>query len=157
MEKRELGDYAYINDFLFVVVRPYGDKKGSFLYCSGVNTTKFYPITKDRHGIASNPAFRGLQLLKQDIRAKAIAVQAHTASTKGVLCAGLGTGEGAWYTEGLIIDNAPDSFPSDIIEFAVLNLINRIMTLCLPACPLLDKLPESTELQKLLESQIKGE
>ena len=156
MEKRELGNYAYINDFLFVVIRPNSDKKGSFLYCSGVNTTKFYPITRDRHGIASNPAFRGLQLLKQDIRAKAIAVQAHTASVKGVLCAGLGTAEGAWYTEGLIIDNAPDSFPSDIMEFAVLNIINRILTLCLPACSLLDKLPEPAELQKFLESQAQG-
>lgn len=155
MENKEPGKYAYINDFLFVVIRPHNGRKGSFLYCSGVNTTKFYPITKDRHGIASNPAFRGLQLLKQDVRAKAIAVQAHTSSVEGVRCAGFGTTEDAWYTEGLFIDNAPDSFPSDILEFAVLNLVNRILTLCLPDYPLLVKLPEPAELQKMLKSQIK--
>jgi hypothetical protein len=56
--------YDYINGFMYFVIRP--DKSrgdGTFIYCSGVNLFRFLLITKGRHGLGSNPAMRGLQLV----------------------------------------------------------------------------------------------
>ena len=47
--------HEYINDFLYFVLRS-DEKRGpnTLLYCSGVNVSRFSPITKGRHGIGSN-------------------------------------------------------------------------------------------------------
>jgi hypothetical protein len=159
MEKKEYGSHAYMNDFLFVIIKPYANTKGSFIYCAGANTTRFYPITRDRHGIASNPVFRGVQQLKQDVQAVAISKGAATTSVQSSHCAGIvpKSDADAWYTEAFVVENAADSFPSETLEFAVMGLIKRVMFLCLPDYPVPSQLPDAQELQKMFDSIIQRE
>ncbi len=61
--------YEYKNDFLYFVIRPEESRGETILiYCSGVNVSLFYPVTKGRHGRGSHPAMRGLQLVNHGVR-----------------------------------------------------------------------------------------
>jgi hypothetical protein len=143
----------YINDFLYLVVKPAksrGDR--TLLYCSGINYDRFYPITKGRHRACANPAMRGLQLSNFAIRALAISKGAVPKAIKENICAGTAPKKDSWYTERLLIENAYDSLPDEIIELGVLTLMKKFTnSLRLEEAPL-ETLPSPNELQNFLAS-----
>lgn len=144
--------YEYINNFLFFVIKPdLSGRTGSYVYCSGVDLFLFLPITKGRHGQASNPAMRGLQLVSVGIKDMALSRGATIKRIKAG-CAGIAPSNGGWYTEQLLIENAEQSFPEEVISYAVINLVKKIIK----ACTFPDKAPEALlqpdELQEFLES-----
>jgi hypothetical protein len=146
--------YEYINDFLFFVIRPdEGRGKGTFIYCSGVNISRFLPVTKGRHGRGSNPAMRGLQEINHGIRSLALSKGAVPKSMRGNDCAGIAPTKDTWTTELLLIENADDSLPQEIIDYAVVNLIRKIVNACMlyDANPP-DRLIEPKDLQEFIES-----
>lgn len=144
--------YEYINDFLyFVIRRDMSRGKDIYLYCSGVNIDRFHPVTSGRHGIGSNPALRGLQLVNHGVRALALSKGATPKRVRGNDCAGIAPTRDNWYTEVLGIENAPGSLPGEVIDYAVLNLLKKIFKACMLELQLPDTLPKAGELQELLE------
>lgn len=146
--------YAYINDFLFFVVRPDENRvKEALLCCSGVNIELFSPLTKGRHGLSSNPAIRGLQIIKHGISALALSKGATPKTIRGNDCAGIAPTKDTWYTELLLIENAPESFPDEIIKYGVISLLESVFKACRLELHLPDKLLEPDELQEFIEIQ----
>jgi len=144
----------YVNDFFYFVLRP-NEQRGPnvLLYCSGVNVSRFSPITRGRHGIGSNPSVRGLQLVNHGVRALALSKGAVPKALRGRECAGLAPTEDTWYTELLLIENAAESFPDEMIGYCVINLLRKIFNACMLEVPLPGELPGPRELQVFLEEQ----
>lgn len=144
--------YAYINDFFYFVLKP--DQTGGksrYVYCSGVDLSRFLPITKGRHRPMSNPAMRGLQLVNLGVRALALAQGATPRQLRGDFCSGIVPQKDGWYKELLLIENAPDSFPSDVINYCVTELLKKIDRACMLGAHLPDRLLQPDELQLFLE------
>ncbi|NOZ69365.1 MAG: hypothetical protein GXP46_09020 [Deferribacteres bacterium] len=139
----------YINDFLYFVTRPGGDRgEGALLYCSGVNLSRFLPITKGRHRAMSNPAMRGLQLVNLGVREMALSAGATPKAVRGGdRGAEIAHTEGIWYKETLLIEDAPASFHSEIIAYCVPELLRKIDRALMLGAALPDKLLEPRELQ----------
>jgi len=113
----------YITDAVFFVVIPVG--KG-VSYCSGVNISRFLPVTRGRHKAMSNPAVRGLQLVNLEIRSLAIQSGATTHTLTLNECMGIAPTDDIWYTESILIENPPVGFEKRIIEYGVVNLLKKI-------------------------------
>jgi hypothetical protein len=146
--------HEYINDYFYFVVRPHQEGGGkTLLYCSGVNVSRFSPITKGRHGIGSNPSLRGLQLVNHGVRALALSRGATPKALRGKDCAGLAPTEDTWYTELLLIEDAAESFPDEMIAYCVTNLLRKIFHACMLDVPLPGNLPEPDEMKVFLDAQ----
>ncbi len=144
--------YEYRNDFLYFVVRPDESRdEGMLIYCSGVNVDRFSPVTKGRHGIGSNPSVRGLQLVNHGVRSLALAQGATPRALRRNDCAGIAPATDTWYTERLLIENAPRSFPDEMIRYCVLNLLKKIFNASMREVRLPEKLLSPAELQEFLE------
>jgi hypothetical protein len=144
----------YINEFLYFVLRQgTGSKpKDSFIYCSGVNIDRFMPITKGRHRPMSNPAIRGLQLVNLGVRDLALTKGAVPIALRGNECAGIVPSKDQWYKELLLIEKVPDSFPSEIINYCVINLLKKIVNSCLLSV----KPPETVFIPEELQAYIEN-
>ncbi len=145
--------YEYINEFLYFVVRPHKNReKRSLLYCSGVNIVRFLPITKGRHRPMSNPAMRGLQLVNIEVRAMALASGATPKALRENECVGIAPTKDSWYTERLLIENAPESLPDEIITYGPINLLKKINKAILLGAKLPEELLKPDELQMFIEN-----
>lgn len=140
----------YRNDFLYFVITPL---KRGFLYCAGVNVTGFTPITKGRHGQGSNPVVRGLQLIRVGIMDMVLS-EGGRSKRCNMECAGLAPAMDTWYTEGLIVEDVPETFPAEAIRYSVINLMKKIAN----ALRLEDRMPEDLlepeELQEFIKKLI---
>ena len=144
--------YEYINDFLFFVIKPdQGMGDGSYVYCSGADLFSFLPITKGRHGLDSNPAMRGLQQVNIDVREMALSRETTIKPVSGD-CAGIAHTSGGWYSERLLIENAPASFPEEVISYGVINLVKKIVKASTLPDVAPDTMLQPNELQVFLES-----
>lgn len=144
--------YEYINDFLFFQIKPDpGWSAGSYIYCSGADLFRFLPITKGRHGLDSNPAMRGLQLVNIGVRELALSKGAAIKPSRGG-CTGIARGNGGWYSERLLIEKAPASFPEEVINYCVINLVKKIIKACTFPDIAPEMLLQPDELQVFLES-----
>ncbi len=144
--------YEYINDFLFFVIKPDQSRDdSSYIYCSGADLFRFLPITKGRHGLDSNPAMRGLQLVNIGVREMARAREVTIKRISGD-CSGIARTSGGWYSERLLIENAPASFPEDVITYGVVNLVKKIIK----ACTLPDVAPDTMLQPEELQAFIEG-
>ena len=144
----------YINDFLYFVIRPDIDKgKDVLIYCSGVNVSRFTPITRGRHGIGSSPVVRGLQLVNLGVRDLALSRGATPKALRGDECEGIVPTKDTWYTERLLIENAQESFPDEMLHYCVNNLPKKIFKASMRELQLPDAFPEADELQALIETQ----
>ncbi len=115
----------YINDFMYFVIKPLEGKK--HIYCSGVNLTKFSPITKGRHRLGQNPAVKGLQTLNNDIRAILIENNATPETIKNLSCLQFKPlKEDLWYTESFLIHNYTEELSKKISEFAPKELLKKM-------------------------------
>lgn len=115
----------YINDFMYFVIRPVDEKR--HIYCSGVNLTKFSPITKGRHRLGQNPAAKGLQTLNNDIRAIVIENNATPETIKNLFCQQIKPlKEDLWYTESFLINNYSYELGEKIKNFAPSELIRKM-------------------------------
>lgn len=143
--------HEYINDFLYFVVKRAAGP-GAFVLCSGVNLFRFLPLTKGRHGLGSNPALRGLQLVNHGVRDLALSKGATTRTFTGADCAGIAPTPESWYTQRLLIENAPEGFADEVVSYGVVNIVKKILNACMltDARPP-DRLRPPEELQALIE------
>lgn len=147
--------YEYINDFLYFVIKPDGKGRGNnaFFYCSGVNISRFLPITKGRHRLGQNPAEKGLQSVNLGVRSLALSHRATPRTIRGNDCAGIAPAKNdLWYSDLLLIENAPESLPDEIINYAVVNLLKKIFLACMMEEKMPDNLLNPDELQTFLEA-----
>lgn len=145
--------YEYINDFMYFAFRPDENRgQGTFIYCSGVELFRFLPITKGRHRPMSNPVMRGLQLVNLDARAMALSKGATPKAIKGEHCPGIVPPSNGWYKEMLLIENASDSLPDEIISHCVVHLLKKTFrAMGMMEMELPDKLLKPDELQVFIE------
>ena len=142
----------YKNDFLHFIISPYkGGENNTLLYCSAVDLYRFLPITKGRHRPMSNPVMRGLQLVNLGVRALALKKGATPKALKTNECAGILPVREGLYKERLLIENAPESLPQDIINFCIPDLFSKISNSSLLDCNLPGALPEPHRLQEFIE------
>lgn len=146
-------EFAFRNDYLYFVVRPAPERgTEAWIYCSGVNVTRFSTLTRGLHGLSSNPVIRGLQLLKHSVSRLAISRGARPRLIRGRDCAGMAPTPETWYSEILLIENAPPSLPDEIITFCQKDLIERIIMNCCPGIKQPDRALSSEELQIFITS-----
>ncbi len=145
--------YEYINSFLYFVFRPDESRnKGTFVYCTGVDLFRFMPITKGRHRPMSNPVMRGLQLVNLDARAIALSRGATPKAIKGEHCTGIIPPGNGWYKEMLLIENASDSLPDEIISHCVIHLLKKTFkAMGMTEIQLPEQLISPNELQAFIE------
>jgi hypothetical protein len=144
--------HEYRNDFLYFVIGPDERRsKGVSVYCSGVNITRFLPITKGRHRLGLNPVVKGLQLVNLGVRALALSQGATPKAARGNDCAGIASPNDLWYSELLLIENAPEPFPDDMISYCVINLLRKIFKAIMLDPQLPDTLLKPDELQVVIE------
>jgi len=143
----------YINDFLYFVITPDQENNNGDIICSsGVNVTRFTPITKGRHNPMSNPAIRGLQLTQYDIMALAREKGTVAKPKRGYREKGLPPTDERWCSECITIKNPPASFPEELIKHCVIELLNKINLASSRGAKMPDKLPGPDELQQFLEA-----
>lgn len=144
----------YINNFLYFVVRPNEDRgEMTYVYCSGVNASRFRPLTEGRHGIGSNPSVRGLQLVNHEVKALALERGATLGALKTGDCSGIVMPtEDIWVTDRMLIENAPSSFPSEVINYCVINLIRKIIKAGMIDAKAPDTLLAPADLQAYIDS-----
>ncbi len=144
--------YEYINEFLYITLKPDDSRgKDTLVYCSGVNINRFLPMSKG-HRSAANPSIRGLQTLNHEVRAFILSKGATPKTIQGDGCLGIAPTKDRWYAELLLIENVPESFPDEMINFFVINLIKKIFYVCLPKVKAPDELLKPDELQVYLEN-----
>ena len=144
--------FQYANDFLYFLLRPERSRvENAMMYCSGVNVSRFGPITRGRHGIGANPSVRGLQLVNLGVRDLVLAKGATPKAIRGDVCVGIAPTTDTWYTEALLIENALGSFLDGLIDYAVINLPLKIFNASMLYPPLPDKLLKPDELQGFLD------
>ena len=124
-QKRE-----YINEFLYFIVKPVEGSDGTFIYYSGVSISGFIPITKQRHGLCANPAFRGLQLTNMGVRELAKSKGVSIKDYNGTESSGVALAQDTWYSERILIEGALESFPEEVISYGAVNLVKRIVDAC---------------------------
>jgi hypothetical protein len=100
----------------------------------------------------SNPAMRGLQLVNLGVRALALSKGATPKAIRENDCAGIAPTKDNWHTERLLIENAPESFPDDTINYCVIELLKKIDKAIMLGAKLPDKLLKPDELQVFIEA-----
>ena len=155
MKKRErISSYEYKNDYLYIVIRQAPEEgPKAYVYCCGINISRFDPICWGKAGICSNPAFKGLQLLRADVSSFALKHGLRTKNAEHIPCAAMTPKGDGWYRENpLLLVQASPKAVQDILEFSVRDLVQTVLTVCAPDAKLPARLPNPPELQKYLES-----
>jgi hypothetical protein len=148
--------YEYKNDYLYIVIRQAPEQgPKAYVYCCGINISRFDPICWGKAGICSNPAFKGLQLLRADVSAFALKLGVPTKNAEHINCGPITPprkGDG-WYRENtLLIEQASPKAVQEIMDFSVMDLVKTILLVCAPDAKLPAKLPNPPAMQKFLES-----
>jgi hypothetical protein len=147
--------YEYKNDYLYIVIRQAPEQgPKAYVYCCGINISRFDPICWGKAGICSNPAFKGLQLLRADVSAFALKLGVHTKNAEHINCGPITPRKGdGWYRENtLLIEQASPKAIQEILDFSVMDLVKTILLVCAPDAKLPARLPNPPAMQKFLES-----
>ncbi|KAF0185791.1 MAG: hypothetical protein FD164_52 [Nitrospirae bacterium] len=134
-----MNTFKYMNRFMYFIV---SEVDASWLYCSGVSLSQFLPITRGRHGLASNPAMRGLQLSDLRMRQQLHESGAQTKNVKGNPCDILVPKSGDWYRQLLFIDNAAEDLVREVAAAGPARLVTSIFS----ACRVQDSIPLSASI-----------
>lgn len=150
-EKEKVREIQYKNNYLYFIIRSIDDKV--CLYCSGVNISRFFPLTTGRHRLGQNPVEKGLQSVNYGVRALLISRGAIIKSTKENLCADLiNKGNDLWYTESFKIEDCYFDMANEAISYAVLGLLKKIFTALMLDEKIPERLPEPSQMEYYLEN-----
>lgn len=145
-------DRAYRNDFLYFALFPDTSRgEETVIYCSGVSTTRFLPITKGRHRLGLNPAVKGLQLVNIGVRALALSRGAIPKTERGNDCSHFVNPSEVWYSEVLSIRNTGHLLFDEVIEYCVTHILRKIFKAIMLEPDLPETLLRPEDLQTLLE------
>ncbi|MBI5143342.1 MAG: hypothetical protein HZA20_14300 [Nitrospirae bacterium] len=144
--------FDFRNEYLYVIFRV-TDGNSPVIYCAGVNIRRFKPLTFGRHGNASNPAHRGVQLLRMNVVVPA-AIEAggrvvlHPYEQSGDVPRGE-----SWFRECFAIHGVGEEFVDGIFPQCVHKFVRMILGVCFPSLEVPDdKLSDPVALQAFLDS-----
>lgn len=142
----------YKNDFFSIAITGSELHPGSYVFCSGLSIPKFDPLCWGKAGICSNPAFKGLQLLRADVSAFALKRGIVTKNTEHP-CGDTGSHGDGWYQENaLLIEDASPDAVQEILEFSVNDLVQTVLTACNPDIKVPAGFLDPEAMQRFLES-----
>jgi len=144
----------YKNAFLYIVIREEpGAGPGTYLFHCGINTRWFCRLAWKKAGICSNPAFRGIQLLRTHVSAFAAKQGMVADKAEDVDLFSLAPrGDGWWNENPLRIEGAASEGLRGILEFSVMDLVKTVLAVCVPDVQVPEAFLDEASMQKFLES-----
>ncbi len=144
----------YRNAFLYIAVREEpGAGPGSYVFFSGINTKWFCRLAWKKAGICSNPAVRGIQLLRTHVAAFAAEHGMTAEKAEGVdVFAEAPGGDGWWNETPLRIEKAASGTIRELLEFSVMDLVRTVLVVCAPNVRVPEGFLDEAAMQKFLES-----
>lgn len=153
----------YRNKFLYFIIRPelsysFSEEDKNFIYCSGVNLTRFLPLTKGRHRLGQNPAEKGLQSVNNEVKSLFLKIGAAVRTSGSNLCSDIKKlPQDVWYSESFFVSlplnvstNSLELDLRDILSYAVLNLFKKIFLAMMIDEQVPEVLPSSSELENYI-------
>jgi len=153
---KRVASYEYKNEYFYIILRQapeHGAK--AYILCCGIDIMKFDPLCRGLAGICSNPAFKGLQLLRADLSAIALKKGAATRPLNYGECMLISPRGEGWYRESMLLDNASPRTAKTILEYGVLDLLKKVLIVCAPGVALPKKLPTPPQLAAWIRSLAK--
>jgi hypothetical protein len=144
----------YKNAFLYVVIREEtGGRPGNYIFFSGINTRWFCRLAWKKAGICSNPAVRGIQLLRTHVSRFAAehGMIAEKAKDVEPFAAAPG-GDGWWNETPLRIKKASPERIRELLEYSVMDLVKTVLVVCVPDAQVPAAFLDEAAMQKFLES-----
>jgi len=154
MQAAPIRSFEYKNAFLYVVIRE-EPRLGpdSYLYCCGINLSRFCRLSWKKAGICSNPAVRGIQLLRTHVSAFAAKQGMIAAREEGIASAPITPhGEGWYHEHPLRLERAAPEKIRKLLEFSVMDLVRTVLVVCVPDERIPAAFPDAVAMQKYLES-----
>ena len=150
----KIRSFEYINAFLYVVIREdRGRGQDSYLYSCGINLSRFCPLSWRKGGICSNPAVRGIQLLRTHVSAFATKRGIIIEKANGIdSSAAVPHGEGWYHENPLHLEQASPEGIRELLEFSVMDLVKTVLVVCVPHAEIPAAFPDAAAMQKFLES-----
>jgi hypothetical protein len=154
METPPIPSLEYKNAFLYVVIREEpGAGPGTYIFSSGINTRWFCRLAWKKAGICSNPAVRGIQLLRTHISAYAAEHGMVADNAEGVdIFAAAPGGDGWWNENPLRIKKTSPEKIRELLEFSVIDLVRTVLAVCVPDVQVPVAFLNEVAMQKFLES-----
>ncbi|MDA8099014.1 MAG: hypothetical protein M0042_05255 [Nitrospiraceae bacterium] len=152
MQSEPLRSFEYKNDFLYILIRE-EPSPGAYLYFCGINLSRFCRLAWRKGGICSNPAVRGIQLLRAHVSAFAAEQGMIATKVDGVDLPPLAPHGHGWYNQDpLRLEQASAGGIREIIEFSVMDLARTVLAVCVPDVRLPKAFPDAAAMQQFLES-----
>ena len=154
MQTPPIRSLEYKNAFLYVVIREEtGGRPGSYIFTSGINTRWFCRLAWKKAGICSNPAVRGIQLLRTHVSRFAAEHGMIANNAEGVdIFAAAPSGDGWWNESPLRIAGASPESIRELLEFSVMDLVRTVLVVCVPDVQVPAVFMDEAAMQKFLES-----
>ncbi|KWT75021.1 hypothetical protein [Candidatus Magnetominusculus xianensis] len=146
----------YINDFMYFIVRQEGS--AAYIYCSGVNITRFTPLTAGKHRLGQNIVMKGLQSSNIELRSYILLRGWQPRTLRGGSCHDeqVRSSDDLWNAETLMIENTSDDFSAeDVVNYSVKNFLRIVLPQCLPPGEIPEALLNAEGLQTWLNSHCK--
>ena len=154
MQSAPIRSFEYKNAFLYVVIREDpGLGPDSYLYCCGINLSLFCRLAWRKGGICSNPAVRGIQLLRTHVSAFAAKQGMIVKKAQGIDSAPITPHGHGWYHENpLRLEKTSPEKIRELLMFSVMDLVRTVLVVCVPDARIPTAFPNSAAMQKYLES-----
>ena len=154
MQTAPIRSFEYKNAFLSVVIREEpGAGPGNYIFSSGINTRWFCRLAWKKAGICSNPAVRGIQLLRTHVSRFAAEHGMTADKAEGIDLFNLAPrGDGWWNENPLRIKGASPERIRELIEFSVMDLVRTVLAVCVPDAQVPAGFLDEAAMQKFLES-----
>ena len=154
MPSPSIRSYEYKNAFLYVIIREEPALgPDAYLYSCGINLSRFCRLSWRKGGICSNPAVRGIQLLRTHVSSQAVKQGMFVSKTEGISSAPMVPPGNGWYHQDpLRLEGASRDGIQKLLEFSVMDLIQTVLAVCVPDARMPNSLPDSMAMQMFLES-----
>jgi len=154
MQSAPIRSFEYKNAFLYIVIREEpGLGPDSYIYCCGINLSRFCRLSWKKGGICSNPAVRGIQLLRTHVSAFAAKQGMTVTKAKNIDGSSITPhGEGWYHERPLRLKQAAPGKIRKLLEFSVMDLVRTVLVVCVPYVQVPTAFPDAVAMQKYLES-----
>ncbi len=154
MHATPIRSFEYKNAFLYVVIREEPSLgPESYLYYFGINLSRFCRLAWRKGGICSNPAVRGIQLLRGHVSAFATTQGMIVKKAEGFDPVAVAPpGHGWYHQDPLRLGKAPVAKVRKLLAFSVMDLVKTVLAVCVPDETIPASFRSSAAMQKYLES-----
>ena len=154
MQSAPIRSFEYKNAFLYVVIR---EKPGlgpdSYIFCCGINTAWFCRLAWRKAGICSNPAVRGIQLLRTHVSAFAAKQGMIVERAEGIDSRLITPhSNGLYHQDPLLLKQATSERIRELLEFSVTDLVRTVLIVCVPDARIPAAFLDAAAMQQFLES-----